>query len=147
MSADDATEDVRLFEPEPWVERATCRTVPIADRDRLFFPGVGAPSKDRAEALAMCAVCPVREECLDHALQVPEKYGIWGGTSERQRRVLRRQLGISGQQRKPIGHGTDRGYEQHRRRGENACAACLAAHAVRVAEYQQWKRDNLGGAA
>ena len=43
---------------------------------------------------AVCASCQVREECLAHALRWPfEKHGIWGGTSERERRVMRRANG------------------------------------------------------
>ena len=39
----------------------------------------------------MCARCPVRTECLEYALGNQEKFGIWGGLSERERRQLRRQ--------------------------------------------------------
>jgi WhiB family redox-sensing transcriptional regulator len=45
------------------------------------------------EARRICGECPVREECLDHALQW-ETEGFWGGTSSRQRRDLRRERGI-----------------------------------------------------
>jgi WhiB family redox-sensing transcriptional regulator len=61
----------------------------------LFFPERGAST---TEAKAVCAGCPVTEDCLWFALgatddRVPvQKFGIWGGTSERERRRLRRQV-------------------------------------------------------
>jgi WhiB family transcriptional regulator, redox-sensing transcriptional regulator len=52
-----------------------------------FFPDKG--SSPRA-AKAVCATCPVIDECLSYALEHNERFGIWGGTSERERRALRR---------------------------------------------------------
>jgi WhiB family redox-sensing transcriptional regulator len=52
----------------------------------LFFPERGQSDKP---AKAICATCPVREECLDYALGTKVEHGIWGGTSENQRRMLR----------------------------------------------------------
>lgn len=67
----------------PWVVRAACRG---ADID-LFFPSLG----EKAEpAKAICATCPVTEQCLQLALDNGEKFGVWGGLSESQRRKLRR---------------------------------------------------------
>jgi len=53
----------------------------------LWFPERGESCK---EAKAVCAGCVVRAECLEHALARPEKFGVWGGKSERERRRLRR---------------------------------------------------------
>lgn len=55
----------------------------------LFFPERGASQK---EAKAVCRSCVVREDCLEYALENDEKFGIWGGLSERERRRYRRQL-------------------------------------------------------
>jgi WhiB family redox-sensing transcriptional regulator len=52
----------------------------------LFFPGRGESTK---EIEAVCNRCPISEQCLDHALRHGRKHGIWGGTSERQRRMIR----------------------------------------------------------
>lgn len=65
-----------------WQQHAACRGC-----TDLFFPSRG---EDTRPALAICNTCPVRTECLDHALELGEKYGIWGGEPERQRRRLRR---------------------------------------------------------
>lgn len=66
-----------------WQEHANCLGV---DPD-LFFPERGASTR---EAKAVCAVCTVRVECLEYALGNAEKFGIWGGMSERERRRIRR---------------------------------------------------------
>jgi WhiB family transcriptional regulator, redox-sensing transcriptional regulator len=74
-------------EPE-WQERALCaQTDPEA-----FFPEKGGSTR---EAKRICSGCDVRAECLEYALAHDERFGIWGGLSERERRRLRRgELGI-----------------------------------------------------
>jgi WhiB family redox-sensing transcriptional regulator len=66
-----------------WRKHGNCLGV---DPD-LFFPERGASTR---EAKAVCQGCAVRDECLEHALSRPEKFGIWGGLSERERRRIRR---------------------------------------------------------
>jgi WhiB family redox-sensing transcriptional regulator len=58
----------------------------------LFFPERGASQK---EAKAVCQGCIVRKECLEYALDNDERFGIWGGFSERQRRRLKRRRALS----------------------------------------------------
>lgn len=53
----------------------------------VFFPERGGSSK---AARAVCNDCPVKVECLRYALANREQFGIWGGTSERERRRLRK---------------------------------------------------------
>ncbi len=67
-----------------WQDQANCLGV---DPD-LFFPERGASTR---EAKEVCRGCEVRQQCLDYALANGEKFGIWGGLSERERRRLRRQ--------------------------------------------------------
>jgi WhiB family redox-sensing transcriptional regulator len=67
-----------------WQDQANCLGV---DPD-LFFPERGASTR---EAKEVCKGCEVRQQCLDYALANGEKFGIWGGLSERERRRLRRQ--------------------------------------------------------
>ena len=73
-----------ISEERPWMVFGACRD---ADPD-LFFPS----NKEQAKAaVAICATCPVRLDCLDYALDARERFGIWGGTNEKQRRrMLRR---------------------------------------------------------
>lgn len=71
-----------------WQEQANCLGV---DPD-LFFPERGASTK---EAKGVCAGCEVRLDCLEYALSNGEKFGIWGGLSERERRRLRRQRAMA----------------------------------------------------
>ena len=69
--------------PTPWVEAALCaQTDPDA-----FFPDKGGPYR---AAKAVCARCDVRADCLAHALADSGLAGVWGGTTEHQRRLLRR---------------------------------------------------------
>lgn len=67
-----------------WQDEANCLGV---DPD-LFFPERGASTR---EAKEVCRGCVVRLDCLEYALVNGEKFGIWGGLSERERRRLRRQ--------------------------------------------------------
>lgn len=66
-----------------WHDRANCRGIDL----NLFFTERGEAT---APAKQVCAGCTVRAECLDHALSVPERFGVWGGLSERERRRIRR---------------------------------------------------------
>ncbi|MBQ0851532.1 WhiB family transcriptional regulator [Streptomyces sp. NPDC057621] len=75
---------------EGWRDYAECRTV---DPD-LFFPiGNTGPALVQIEdAKSVCRRCPVREECLNWALDTGQSIGVWGGTSESERRTLRRRI-------------------------------------------------------
>ena len=69
-------------DPE-WQEKALCaQTDPEA-----FFPEKGGSTR---EAKRICLGCEVRDACLDYALAHDERFGIWGGLSERERRRLKR---------------------------------------------------------
>ena len=75
----DATEENTLA----WQTDALCsQTDPEA-----FFPEKGGSTRD---AKRICTSCDVRSECLEYALQNDERFGIWGGLSERERRKLKR---------------------------------------------------------
>ncbi len=73
----------------PWTERAACRDVPAG----LFYPvaheTLNARRTRESIAVAICASCPVRGECLDHALRTHEDLGVWGGLPEGERRHYR----------------------------------------------------------
>ena len=71
-----------------WQEGAACRD---SDPD-LFFPvgTKGAAVEEIEAAKAVCATCPVSEHCLAYALETNQETGVWGGTSEEERRRLRR---------------------------------------------------------
>ena len=66
-----------------WQEEALCaQTDPEA-----FFPEKGGSTR---EAKRICVGCEVKAECLEYALGHDERFGIWGGLSERERRRLKR---------------------------------------------------------
>jgi WhiB family transcriptional regulator, redox-sensing transcriptional regulator len=66
-----------------WQSRANCMGVD----PELFFPERGASTR---EAKEVCRGCVVKDDCLEYALANGEKFGIWGGLSERERRKVRR---------------------------------------------------------
>ena len=99
----------------------------------LFFPERGVSTD---EAKKVCKGCPVRAECLEFALVNVEKFGVFGGTSERERRRLRRERGISETRPRPP-CGTTAGYSAHGRYREDACQTCKDALAV----YQLHRRE------
>ena len=69
--------------PLAWQTDALCaQTDPEA-----FFPEKGGSTRD---AKKICTTCEVKAQCLEYALQNDERFGIWGGLSERERRRLRR---------------------------------------------------------
>jgi WhiB family redox-sensing transcriptional regulator len=71
------------IEETSWQERALCaQTDPEA-----FFPEKGGSTR---EAKRVCGSCDVRGECLEYALAKDERFGIWGGLSERERRRLKK---------------------------------------------------------
>jgi WhiB family redox-sensing transcriptional regulator len=73
---------------DDWRHRAACQ-----DEDpELFFPvsEVGPGARQTQKAKAVCAGCPVRSQCLEYAQDNGLDYGIFGGTTETERRMLRR---------------------------------------------------------
>lgn len=79
----DSFDVVPEYEDDQWQERALCaQTDPEA-----FFPEKGGSTR---EAKRICQGCEVRDACLEYALAHDERFGIWGGLSERERRRLKR---------------------------------------------------------
>lgn len=66
-----------------WMAQAACAGV----APDLFFPGRQESDVVRA-AKQVCAVCPVIDDCLEYSLEHGEKFGVWGGRSERERRRM-----------------------------------------------------------
>lgn len=73
-----------MLPPMPgWRDFANC-----ADTDsEVFFPDQGGST---AEAKRICSRCVVEYDCLSYALSADERFGVWGGQSERARRSLKR---------------------------------------------------------
>jgi WhiB family redox-sensing transcriptional regulator len=68
-----------------WQYDAACQGAPT---ETFFSPDAERGPRRRAReaaAKALCAVCPVSQECLDHALAVREPYGVWGGLNINER--------------------------------------------------------------
>ncbi len=76
-----------------WQVRAACK----GPQSSIFFPPSSferKDDKDRREgnAKGICASCPVRQDCLDYAMEIREPHGIWGGLTEGERRSLLNRL-------------------------------------------------------
>ncbi len=73
-----------------WQARAVCAGM----HAQLFFAPDGERPQEReireAKAKAVCALCPVRAQCLDYALRNSIRYGIWGGLNKEERARERR---------------------------------------------------------
>jgi WhiB family redox-sensing transcriptional regulator len=78
----------RSYCDDDWAARAACRQ----GDPELFFPvsAAGPALGQQARAKAVCARCPVQQRCLDYALETGQDFGVWGGKTEDERRVLRR---------------------------------------------------------
>jgi len=82
-----------IQETYEWQYEGACRDV---DPETFFSPDAERGPRRRAReasAKALCAACPVIQECLDHALSVREPYGVWGGLNINERDQLLRQTG------------------------------------------------------
>ncbi len=85
-----------------WQDFALCRDLDTSDVFYWEAPAHGNRQANAAQlkakedaAKAICAQCPVTQQCLDAVLALPRKWdqGIWGATTEEERRVIRRQRG------------------------------------------------------
>ncbi len=78
------------YDPEDWVVAAACR----GRTDLFFAPDTSESRAERADrersAKEVCRGCAVRAECLEESLSSQERFGIWGGLTERERRALAR---------------------------------------------------------
>lgn len=130
---------LRFMDRAEWMADSNCR----GSDPNLFFPH---PTEFdvAAKAKAICRACDVQAECLAYALNNNED-GIWGGTSERERRRIRR--AAAGKARGPIPppgelarreHGTVKGWRQHHHHGDETCQACRSAYAI----DQQFRRPS-----
>ncbi|MER6607347.1 WhiB family transcriptional regulator [Streptomyces sp. NPDC000927] len=102
---------------------------PCHGRGDLFTTTATGDDDPTAYAKALCAACPIRQACADHAIRRGESDGIWGGLTPAERAKLARR-------RPPC--GTDAGWRSHFLRGES-CLTCREAHAERARD-QRLKR-------
>ena len=67
-----------------WAATAACKGLD----PRIFYP---ATEEEAETAKEVCGLCPVQETCLEHAIELREHNGVWGGATERERqRIIRR---------------------------------------------------------
>jgi WhiB family redox-sensing transcriptional regulator len=133
-----------------WRSDALCTQI---DPD-LFFPKKGDAGQAK-QARAVCARCPVREQCLTAALEADERFGIFGGLSVRQRDALKRERNTTGpesttrpdRRRHRAPCGTEAGAKRHWRDGETICTPCRKAANLRHNEREEARRARQRSAA
>ena len=112
---------MRTYRQGDWVEQALCAQ--MGDKE-AWFPDKGQSNR---EAKTICAMCDVKTECLDYAVNSPAHVtGIWGGLSETERDQLRKERNIPNVQDR-IEHGTPAGARAHYRLREKPCPDCANA--------------------
>ena len=125
-------EDQLLESDRSWMSFGLC----LGATD-LFFAERG---ESMAEAKKVCSQCPVKAECLQYAMDLNIKHGVWGGVSERQRRQKRRLTrGVEPQEgRRPVLQecGTHAGYQRHLYNGETCCDPCRYARSRYMAQFR-----------
>ena len=108
---------------QDWRLDALCAQVSIAE----FHADKGEGGMEAINfAKKICALCPVKSECLDFSIRVGDSFGIWGGLPPRERRKLGKRLGI---QRVDVEdwHGSEGGARRHYRAGTKVCPDCRRA--------------------
>ena len=142
--------------PESWKVRGNCLG-DGSDRARKIAAEEGyatvldAMFPERGQSLTaarrICATCPVAKDCLDYALVNPAEQGVWGGSSYRQRKLIRSSDNTERAVDKhlaelrspqppprswgePAPCGTTSGYRRHRRHKEDPCADCREAERI-----------------
>lgn len=111
-----------MIDVEPWQELAACRGCP--NPDSIFFPEQGGSTR---EARRICCTCPVRMQCLDFALTHDERFGVWGGLPEKERRKAKRGDFVKVAYTCPNGHDLNVAGVDARRR----CKQCQREAAAR----------------
>lgn len=123
---------------DDWRDDAACKGSPVT----IWYP---ESTNSQGPAKRICGACPVQTQCLQHALDAGEAYGVWGGLNERERRSLRRgdvKPARTAARRvrppAPFIHGEPgtSGYQRHLREHTEPCAPCRAA----AAEYRKGRR-------
>ena len=128
-----------------WRDEAACRDVVTADYDPFFADR----AQLQAEAIAICATCPVRDDCLTFAVRTGQQYGIWGGQPQQiiRRLITADRAGRPQARRVPAGHPQaskthckhghrfDAANTYYTRDGRRRCRTCLReAQPVRALE-------------
>ena len=70
-----------LLEERPWAVYSSCREA----EPEIFFASTRA---DERAAIAVCKTCAVADQCIEFAIETRERFGVWGGTNERERRRM-----------------------------------------------------------
>lgn len=98
MDADEGSTEKRQWQAQldrleglstDWMERAACAGLADSTNDP-WFPPVGNAKAKTEMARRICGHCPVREECLNYAIEGRIEHGLWGGLTRNERRKVMR---------------------------------------------------------
>ena len=125
-----------------WQDRANCKGMdPALFHEEKPF---NWPKKQLARAKAICATCPVAQDCLQFAIENQYLLGVWGGMTYNERLAYRKLKGefIIRRNRSEMDHGTDSMYQREVRdkrlgKGAGPCEACRQAHNLRNQEMSR----------
>ena len=127
-----------------WMDQAECRDMDLSSHDPFDPPSGGRYQSFVDEALAICARCNVRDECLTDALQQRDVYGVKGGTTGQQREDILRapeRVKVSEQNRKKYAAQTEEQRQRHRERNRERMARARSQRPEMRAREAEQRRD------
>ncbi|MCG0066267.1 WhiB family transcriptional regulator [Streptomyces tricolor] len=118
-----------------WLQHAACAGMDV----RAFFSSGHHARAQVNEARRVCATCPVQTQCAAWAIETGERWGVWGGMSQKQLREKRRRFTSRAKtsttapssrkrKRQPAKCGTRSGYQKHLREKTEICGPCRQAN-------------------
>lgn len=109
------------YPPDILQDEGLCNKLKVKDKLKIFYPEDG---QNYREAVALCLDCPVRKECAEWAIQHYE-YGCWGGLTEQNRKIIRKNKSWPLPWPTGLHHGQGRkAFSAHLHRGEIPCDDC-----------------------
>lgn len=111
------------FPPDILKDKGLCNRLDLRTKERfqIFYPDDGGNYR---EAISICVDCPVRKQCAEWAVETIE-YGCWGGLTEQNRKIIRRNRSMPTPWPTDLKHGQGRdSFKAHLRRGEIPCDDC-----------------------
>jgi WhiB family redox-sensing transcriptional regulator len=125
------------MQQEDWQQQARCRSEK-KNQASFFFPDDHNDDQAWKAAKKFCLGCPVREKCLQHAIDNNERFGVWGGLTfaERKNYIV---LGEYKPARTTVepAHGTMQMARKERRNGILMCKKCRLVYNANVAERKR----------
>lgn len=111
--------------------------------DWWFVPNTKDYEADIRQAQQICELCAVRTLCLEYALANDERFGVWGGKTEKARARMRNKRAGQTPDPEALWHGSEAGYKRHQRAGDTPCEPCRKA--AYLANRLRWRGRRTHG--